>query len=99
MYSPWGCHKENGEEVMSKKSYAKLQQCYETKPKRRMCSNCVSYESTFDYPAWLKEEGLTDVEMEDAGYSKQEYRLRCGLGNFAVKKTAVCRKHDFREES
>lgn len=83
---------------MSKQSEAKKKQGYETSPKRRMCSNCVFYRSTFDYPKWAKDKGITDVEMEDAGYSKREHNLRCGIGKFAIKKIAVCREHKLEGE-
>ena len=54
---------------------------YDPKPIRKMCSNCVHFKS--------------DITIETA-YAREyviEKNLRCLIGEFAVKKTAVCEQH------
>lgn len=64
---------------MSKQKKQKMG--YEEKPIRKMCSNCVHFKS--------------DI-IEEVIYGRiyyNEKNLRCLIGEFAVKKTAVCDIH------
>jgi hypothetical protein len=63
---------------MSKQSEAKQKQGYDKKPKSRVCSNCRHYMSDF----------ITQKNLY--GDYEEEKNKRCGLGGFAVKKTATC---------
>lgn len=68
---------------MSKQSEAKAAQAaqvYRITPDT--CSNCVHYRSTFVSSSYG---ASTWVEEKDK---------RCGLGEFAVRKTAVCARHE-----
>jgi len=65
---------------MSKQSEAKINQGYNDKPIPRTCGNCAKYESEF-----------VDLSPPYQQYM-QEKNKRCGLGGFAVKKTATCLK-------
>lgn len=65
---------------MSKQSEEKLNQGYNEKPIPRTCANCARYES----------ESIT--HKHSFGEYTQEKNKRCGLGGFAVKKTATCLK-------
>ncbi len=65
---------------MSKQSEAKAAQVYRITPDT--CSNCVHYRSTFVSSSYG---ASTWVEEKDK---------RCGLGEFAVRKTAVCDRHE-----
>ena len=64
---------------MSKQSEAKINQGYNDKPIPRTCGNCARYESEFVVDNYF-------------GEYTQEKNKRCGLGGFAVKKTATCLK-------
>lgn len=63
---------------MSKQSEAKEAQGYVAKPVPSTCSNCKHYQS--------KVEVLRGYFQP---YEK-ESEIKCGLGGFAVKKTATC---------
>lgn len=65
---------------MSKQSEAKLKQNYNPKPVPRVCMNCEHYLSDM-----VKVTGQYSVN-----YYIEEKNKRCGLGEFAVKKTATC---------
>ena len=67
---------------MSKQSEAKLNQGYNENPIPRTCGNCAKYESEF-----------VDLSPPYQQYM-QEKNKRCGLGGFAVKKTATCDKFE-----
>lgn len=65
---------------MSKQSDAKRNQGYNDMPIPRTCGNCAKYESEL-------------ITLKHAfGEYTQEKNKRCGLGGFAVKKTATCEK-------
>lgn len=64
---------------MSKQAKAKENQGYESKPHPHICATCVHFTS--------------EIEKHQSvfgDYTKERNR-RCGLGGFAVKKTATCR--------
>lgn len=64
---------------MSKQSEAKEAQGYDPKPVYRMCSNCKYYAS--------------DKSKTSYGY-EEEKNVHCSIGNFAIKKQGVCKKHE-----
>lgn len=65
---------------MSKQSDAKALQNYTEKPFVKMCGNCkhFTFESVVSHTTWSG-----NVYMK-------EMNLRCSIGGFKVKKTAVC---------
>ena len=65
---------------MSKQSEAKINQGYNENPIPRTCANCAKYES--------------ELTIHNYQYREftEEKNKRCGLGGFAVKKTATCLK-------
>lgn len=65
---------------MSKQSEAKIAQNYRTTSDT--CSNCVHYRS--------------ELVQRSYGFTAwaDEKNKRCGLGGFAVHKTAVCDRHE-----
>jgi len=67
---------------MSKQSEAKAAQNYRTTPDT--CSNCAHYQSKFVKKVY-------DMACEPW---MEEVDKRCGLGAFAVRKTAVCDRHE-----
>ena len=79
----------------SKQAKAKEAQGYTTAVSN--CGNCVSLTSECALPAWIvrkNEErsrvGMRPYPVETFGVEKN---LRCGIGGFAIKKTATCAKH------
>ena len=79
----------------SKQAEAKEAQGYTTAV--RNCGNCESLTSERVLPKFLveinesrKERGLSLYTVEQNGV---ERNLRCGIGGFAIKKTATCAKH------
>lgn len=68
---------------MSKQSEAKAIQGYIAKAIPAVCSNCKHYESK-----------ITEREGIFGGTYIVESDRRCGIGGFAVKKTAVCDRHE-----
>ena len=62
---------------MSKQQKAKDLQGYDPKPIPKTCANCCFYESDF---------------VENGYGYLVERNIRCGWGQFAVKKTATCNK-------
>lgn len=60
---------------MSKVSEAKKKQNYQTKQETARCAICSFFRSEFIENKW--------------GY-KEEKNVRCGIGGFAIKKTAIC---------
>jgi hypothetical protein len=65
---------------MSKQSEAKINQGYNDKQIQRTCGNCAKYHSALI------------VHRNSFGGYIQEKNKRCGLGGFAVNKTATCDK-------
>lgn len=78
---------------MSKQSEAKAVQAYTTHTNN--CENCKHL--TFDkkLPAWMI--GIERYESNFDRYSV-EANARCGIGQFAVKKTASCLMHEGKEK-
>lgn len=64
---------------MSKQSEAKERQGYQAKPVPATCVNCAYYASEFK-----------QVKTRWGMPYTKETNLRCGLGGFAIKKTATC---------
>jgi hypothetical protein len=56
---------------------------YDPKPIRKMCTNCVHFAS--------------DMVRNEYGYD-EEKNTRCLIGEFAVKKTAVCDVHVLKQD-
>ena len=71
---------------MSKQSEAKAAQDYDPNPVQRMCSNCKNFTSE-----------KTERTGVFGGIYVEEKEKRCGIGGFAVKKTATCAKFDPKE--
>lgn len=76
---------------MSKQSEAKEKQNYCAKPAPRSCANCKHL--THDF--YHFDENYVRVEGKNPDtrkYARPTYseNLRCGIGGFAVKKTATC---------
>lgn len=89
---------------MSKQSKAKDTQGYDPKPQPAICSRCAHYQSEKKLPAWM-EQAKADGEKHWHGraYSIEldgiEGNLRCGLGGFAIKKTATCQKFERKDSA
>lgn len=64
---------------MSKQANSKTEQGYEPKPIFAMCSNCKHFRSDKIKNQWNYEE---------------EKNIRCGIGEFAVKKQGTCKLHE-----
>ena len=64
---------------MSKQSEAKENQKYEASPKFPMCSNCKHFRSD---------------KVENAYKYIEEKNIRCGIGEFAIKKQGTCKMHE-----
>ncbi len=76
---------------MSKQSEAKAAQGYTTAVSN--CGNCAHMAKDLVLPAGMlkdNERGLTHYTIEQHGVEKN---LRCGIGGFAIKKTATCKEH------
>jgi hypothetical protein len=80
---------------MSRQSDAKEAQGYQDKPEQKLCGGCQCLEIPMALPRW--EQDRNAIAVSDGG--KPRYTLerhgqpqtpRCGLGNFAVKKSATC---------
>ena len=83
------------EQSMSKQSEAKAAQGYTTAVSN--CGNCAHMGKDLVLPAWMlkdnedrAERGLTPYTIEQHGVEKN---FRCGIGGFAIKKTAACKEH------
>lgn len=74
---------------MSKQSEAKKAQKYNPKPQQPECQNCFYYNSE------IKER----VSAYGGNTYKDEKKLRCGLGGFAIKKKGTCNKHIFKNQA
>ena len=68
---------------MSKQSDAKVAQGYQENPLIPTCSNCEHYTSE------IKEIKSTFSINKTW---KEEKNIRCGIGQFKIKKTAICNK-------
>jgi hypothetical protein len=80
---------------MSKQSDAKAEQGYSTTPKN--CGNCAHRTFVLALLGYYK----TANERSPGRYSVasygQETKNSCGLGGFAIKKTATCQRHEWAE--
>ena len=80
---------------MSKQSEAKEKQNYCAKPVPQTCANCKHLTQNFFHydEKYVRIEGK-NPSTEKYARSTYSDNLRCGIGGFAVKKTATC---DFME--
>lgn len=67
--------------TMSKIQKIKEQQGYNPKPVFPTCSNCTFFQSK--------------MIKNEYNYT-EEKDIRCGLGNFVVKKNSTCTRHSFK---
>lgn len=85
--------------MASKQLKAKAEQGYRTEPQN--CGNCAHKTSEVKLPEWMikrNEERAADAEAGRSSYGREytverdgiERNVRCGIGGFAVKKTATC---------
>jgi hypothetical protein len=74
---------------MSNQSDAKAAQGYEPKPVPQTCMNCGHFKLDLALPKWKIERNLQCPGRYGQEYAREK-NLRCGLGGFAVKKTATC---------
>jgi hypothetical protein len=75
---------------MSKQSEAKVAQGYRTE--QQNCGNCQHRKCTVALPAWTEkynQERPGSYTLERHGL---ETNQRCGIGGFAIRKTATCVK-------
>lgn len=77
---------------MSKQSEAKAAQGYSELPSN--CGNCQHRTFKMAPPAWMVKSGDRRATVKEYFNESQS---RCGLGGFAVKKTASCGQHEFTE--
>jgi hypothetical protein len=78
---------------MSKQSEAKAAQGYDPKPEPSTCGNCGHFQCDMTLPTWMaRENEVLSVSNKWGPEHKRETNLRCGLGGFAVKKSATCKK-------
>ena len=83
--------------MSSKQAVAKAAQGYTTAVKN--CGNCAHMTSERAIPQWMQKR---NAEYERNGFPftyrvethGTEKNFRCGIGGFAVKKTATCAQHE-----
>ncbi|HEX8610182.1 MAG TPA: hypothetical protein VF800_02755 [Telluria sp.] len=79
---------------MSAQSKAKAAQGYDPKPEPNRCATCGHFKSDFVLPEWMIKSNSVKARWSAPLYTLEndavEKNARCGLGGFAVKKTAVC---------
>ncbi|MDQ1921670.1 hypothetical protein [Massilia pseudoviolaceinigra] len=79
---------------MSAQSKAKAAQGYDPKPEPNRCATCGHFKSDFILPEWMIKANSEAPKRLAPLYTLDdnaiEKNARCGLGGFAVKKTAVC---------
>lgn len=82
---------------MSAQSKAKAAQGYDPKPEPNRCATCGHFKSDFVLPEWMIKSNSEAARWSSTPYTLEndavEKNHRCGLGGFAVKKTAVCQKY------
>jgi len=80
----------------SEQAEAKLAQGYQDKP--NTCATCVHRTFEMVLPAWMVEINRLAVASGKAPEYGDQYKspknVRCGIGGFAVKAMAFCRKHE-----
>lgn len=87
---------------MSKQSDAKAAQGYTETVNN--CGNCKHLQSDMVLTAWMNKEnakylsmnGKPPFNLEKHGVEKN---IRCGLGGFKAKKTAVCKQWEMKVEA
>lgn len=83
---------------MSAQAKAKEAQGYEDKPEPSICSACRHFASEKILPKWMQGNTSFSGRAYTAEIDGREGKIRCGLGGFAVKKTATCKKFERREK-
>jgi hypothetical protein len=73
--------------MASKAQMAKEAQGYTTELKN--CGNCVHHTCTLTLPEWMRGNARYDKDGEREKHMR-ESNQRCGIGGFAIKKTATC---------
>jgi hypothetical protein len=73
---------------MSKQSEAKAAQGYRTE--QRNCENCTHRRCERELPAWMRRENERTPDYWRVERDGIESKQRCGLGDFAIRKTATC---------
>lgn len=77
---------------MSKQSEAKQSQGYRTE--QRNCGNCMHRSCEKVLPPWMERSNANGVGSNITFFTVErhglEQRQRCGLGGFAIRKTATC---------
>jgi hypothetical protein len=76
--------------MASKQTLAREAQGYATTPKN--CGNCAHRKSERTLPAWMVEANSRHARLYTIELHGRETNLRCGIGGFAIKKTASCLK-------
>lgn len=76
---------------MSKQSDAKAAQNYNPTPSARTCSKCAHFTSVRELAPWMVvANGKGRARLYTPELHGVERQIKCGLGGFVVKKTAVC---------
>ena len=87
---------------MSKQSEAQAAQGYVAKPEPSTCINCAHFKSERVLPSWMVRDNVAGKKPWPGFGEKNppdrytvevngvEKNMRCGVGGFAVKKTATC---------
>ena len=78
---------------MSKQSDCKKIQGYIPRAIPSLCSNCNHFRFDMELPAWMVESNKRTAGIGIPAFGdecKRQKNMRCGIGEFAVKKTGVC---------
>lgn len=85
---------------MSKQSDAKAAQGYDPTPSARTCGKCLHFKSELRLASWMeKANGNRRVPLYTLAKNGIESTFKCGLGDFAIKKTAVCDQFAARHQA
>jgi hypothetical protein len=89
----------NWEIKMSSQSVAKNKQNYCSKPISKTCANCKYFTQTFYHYSkdGIRVEGKNQDERSYANPTYSD-NLRCGIGGFAIKKTATCDNMEYVDD-
>lgn len=78
--------------MASRQETAKLEHGYRVEPHN--CGNCKHRKFDLQLPTWMVRYNAQDVQYgRKPTYGeqhRQEVKIRCGIGGFAIKKTATC---------
>jgi len=88
--------------MVSKTEKIKIEQGYVANPVPNTCVNCKHYLFEMKLPAWMRESNenfLANGRRPPYGEScKNESNRRCGIGKFAIKKSATCKLFEPKEQ-